>query len=357
MKILNLKSAKTVVCGLLLVSTFSASADQVILDDVIVGGSLCAGFDCVNGESFGFDTLRLKENNLRIKFQDTSSSSSFPSNDWQITINDSANGGMNHFSIDDVDSGKTPFTLEAGAPSSSLYIDSTGYLGLGTSTPIVDVHLRAANTPTLRLEQDTSGGWTSQTWDIGANESNFFVRDITSDTLPFRIVPTAPNNSFYVSAQGAIGLGTETPAGRLEIQNNAADTSLFMVNDAGQIGLGVATVDAGNLLQASNGAHLTSGGVWTNASSRSLKNNITDIGVAVALSALKALNPVTFSYKSQPAETYAGFIAEDVPEVVATNDRKSLAPMDIVAVLTKVVQQQQKAIADLQGRLDQLESK
>ena len=57
----------------------SALADQVILDDLIVDGSACIGFDCVNGESFGFDTLRLKENNLRIKFQDTSSSASFPS--------------------------------------------------------------------------------------------------------------------------------------------------------------------------------------------------------------------------------------------------------------------------------------
>ena len=55
-----------------------ATKDQVILDDLIVDGSGCVGFDCVNGESFGFDTLRLKENNTRIKFQDTSNSASFP---------------------------------------------------------------------------------------------------------------------------------------------------------------------------------------------------------------------------------------------------------------------------------------
>ena len=44
--------------------------DFLIIDDLIVDGSACIGFDCVNGESFGFDTLRLKENNLRIKFDD-----------------------------------------------------------------------------------------------------------------------------------------------------------------------------------------------------------------------------------------------------------------------------------------------
>ena len=60
------------------------AADNVIRDDLIVDGSACVGFDCVNGESFGFDTMRLKENNLRLHFQDTSSSASFPSNDWRI---------------------------------------------------------------------------------------------------------------------------------------------------------------------------------------------------------------------------------------------------------------------------------
>ena len=70
--------------------------DQVILDDLIVDGSACIGFDCVNGESFGFDTIRLKENNLRIKFQDTSVGA-FPSADWQLTANESANGGLSKF--------------------------------------------------------------------------------------------------------------------------------------------------------------------------------------------------------------------------------------------------------------------
>src|SRR5690348_1256589 len=62
--------------------------DQVIPDDLIVQGSGCFGFDCVNNESFGFDTIRLKENNLRIKAEDTSVGA-FPTNDWQLTFNDS----------------------------------------------------------------------------------------------------------------------------------------------------------------------------------------------------------------------------------------------------------------------------
>ncbi len=198
-----------------------APRDQVILDDLIVDGSICAGLDCVNGESFGFDTLRLKENNLRIKFQDTSTSASFPSNDWQITANESSNGGANKFSVDDIDGGRTPFTLEAGAPSHSLYVDDGGRIGLGTSTPVVEVHVKDGDTPTVRLEQDGSSGFTPQTWDLAGNETNFFVRDATNGSLlPFRIRPSAPSNSIYVDTNGNVGLGTSSPADDLQISDD-----------------------------------------------------------------------------------------------------------------------------------------
>jgi len=71
-----------------------------------------------------------------------------------------------------------------------------------------------------------------------------------------------------------------------------------------------------------------------------------------AVDALATLNPVKFNYKAEKDEEYVGFIAEDVPDLVATKARKSLSPMDIVAVLTKVVQQQQQKIAELEARLN-----
>ena len=189
-----------------------AAADQVILDDLIVDGSACIGQDCVNGESFGFDTIRIKENNLRIRAVDTSSTSSFPSRDWQITFNDSANGGANKFSIDDIDAGRTPFTIEGEAPSHSLYVDDGGRIGLGTSTPVVDVHVKSGNTPTLRLEQDGSSGFTPQTWDVAGNEAGFFIRDATNgSTLPFRIRPGAPSSAIDIAADGDVGIGTDSP--------------------------------------------------------------------------------------------------------------------------------------------------
>ena len=191
----------------------TAQADIVHLDDVIVDGSICVGLDCVNGESFGFDTLRLKENNLRIKAQDTSNSASFPTNDWQITFNETSNGGANKFSIDDIDGGRTPFTIEASAPSNSLYVDDGGRLGFGTSTPVVELHVVNGDTPTLRLEQNGSSGFTPQTWDVAGNEAGFFVRDVTNgSTLPFRIIPTAPSQSLVIDADGQVVMGSGTVA-------------------------------------------------------------------------------------------------------------------------------------------------
>lgn len=41
---------------------------------------------------------------------------------------------------------------------------------------------------------------------------------------------------------------------------------------------------------------------------------------------------------------HVGFIAEDVPELVATKDRKGLSPMNSVTVVTTVIYGQQKTI-------------
>jgi len=213
-----------------------AAKDQVILDDLIVDGSACIGLDCVNGESFGFDTIRIKENNLRIRAVDTSSTSSFPSRDWQITFNDSANGGANKFSIDDIDGGRTPFTIEGNAPSHSLYVDDGGRVGFGTSIPVVDLHVKSGNTPTLRLEQDGSSGFAPQTWDVAGNEANFFIRDVTNgSTLPFRIRPGAPTSVIDIAATGRVGIGTAT-----------SDASFDVLATTSSIGLGNAVMKMAN---------------------------------------------------------------------------------------------------------------
>jgi hypothetical protein len=199
----------------------------VTADDEIIQGSLCVGLDCVNNENFGFDTIRLKENNTRIKFDDTSTAAGFPNNDWQLTANDSASGGANKFSIEDITGAKVPFTITAGAPTNSIFVASSGRVGLRTSTPVLDLHINTSDTPAHRLEQNSSGGFTAQTWDIAGNEANFFIRDVTGGSrLPFRIRPGAPTSSIDISATGAVGIGTASPAKPLHVISSAATTGI-----------------------------------------------------------------------------------------------------------------------------------
>jgi hypothetical protein len=200
--------------------TNGARADFVIPDDLIVQMSTCTGFDCVDGESFGFDTLRLKENNLRIHFMDTSTSVGYPNHSWQLTANDSASGGLNKFSIEDLTSATVPFTVLGSAPTNAMYVTAAGDVGLGTSAPGLDLTITRTDTPAVRLEQTSGGGFTAQTWDMGGNEANFFVRDLTSGSrLPFRIRPGAPTSSIDISATGLVGLGTASPQAPLHVLN------------------------------------------------------------------------------------------------------------------------------------------
>jgi hypothetical protein len=384
--------------------------DQVIADDLIVQGSGCFGFDCVLNESFGFDTLRLKENNTRIGFNDTSASAGFATHDWQLTANDSASGGAEKFSIEDITAATVPFTVTGSAPTNALFVDSTGRVGFRTATPVLDLHANTSNTQAMRLEQNSGGGFTAQTWDIAGNEANFFGRDVTGGSrLPFRIRPGAPTSSIDIAASGWVGIGNASPGGNLDIHNSNPATDTFagmgvdlvsgpafnfgyagssfgrsagffnvrpdasavapnpslrfmtanvqrmIITNTGNVGIGVA--NPSQPLQMASGAFVSAGGVWTNASSRSLKDDIRDLPADEALETLQGLSPVTYVYKAAPSEPHVGFIAEDVPALLASPDRKGMSPMDVAAVLTKVVQQQQRTIEELKARLDELEKK
>jgi len=197
---------------------------------------------------------------------------------------------------------------------------------------------------------------------------------------------TEGGNSQIFDDGNQVGIGTTEPKQRLEVngsiqiheQNSSVaglmitqssgETGYIMHNRAstltigagsqdritidrhGNVGIGVSRLE--HPLQMASGAHVTSGGVWTNSSSRDKKENIAAISAEQAMNALSGLEPVRFNYRDERDEEYVGFIAEDVPELVANQDRQTLSTMDIVAVLTKVVQAQQQKIEELEVRLD-----
>ena len=113
--------------GLLLCAPALAVADEVISDDLIVSGSLCAGSECIDGEDFGFDTLRLKSPTPQILFDDTSATGSFPNNDWMVGATDDGTATPSRF-----------FIRNMTNSVNSLLISSEGDLALGAGAELVE---------------------------------------------------------------------------------------------------------------------------------------------------------------------------------------------------------------------------
>jgi len=90
-----------------------AMADEVIIDDLIVQSSLCAGVDCVEDADFGFDTLKLQSASPQILFQDTSSSASFPTEDWVVGVTDGGSAIRSSFFIQNLTQGLNSLVISA----------------------------------------------------------------------------------------------------------------------------------------------------------------------------------------------------------------------------------------------------
>lgn len=387
------------------------SRGQFFATDLSVDGSACVGTDCTSSESFGFDTLRLKENNLRIKFDDTSSSGSFPNNDWQITANDSGNGGANKFSIDDITGSKTPFTIEAGAPNNALYVDSNnGHVGIGKKDPVVKLHVVDGDSPTMRLEQDGSSGFTAQTWDLAGNETNFFVRDVTSGSkLPFKIKPGGDDNTLVLDSDNNVGFGILNPTVRLhaagtdgatsilvdensgttadrtmlELENNGgsvirmedssdssfwltantngafriigSDGARFTLTDAGRLTIGTTASSTSNFdLDASNGNVIIQGGL-TEMSDRNSKEDIVPVDNQAILNKVTELEIAEWSYIDTPGVRHMGPMAQDFRAAFGLGfSETGMATRDLSAVAVASIKALNEQLQDKNTEIEEL---
>lgn len=206
------------------------------------------------------------------------------------------------------------------------------------------------------------------------------------DFLTKFTTPTTGGSSQVFDDGRNVGIGTTEPQQRLDVNGSvrihdrnsnvagliitqaSGETGYIMHNRGSILTIGAGSVDRitidndGNVgfgnpkpshpIDMASGAHVTVGGVWTNSSSKKDKENIAGLTSEDALMVLSKLEPVRFNYKADADDEYVGFIAEDVPELVASKDRTGLSAMDIVAVLTKVVQVQQQRIERLEARLE-----
>lgn len=189
--------------------------------------------------------------------------------------------------------------------------------------------------------------------------SNPVTAQITSDIIGrrFRVIKSDLNNAAVIELSNGFKTNyifTDGPSGDLYLRTDNVNYDVLLQTGGRQGNVGIGNVNPKFPLQMGSGAYVSFGGVWTNASSRDYKEDISALPLASAKDTLQQLNPVTFAYKADKTEKHVGFIAEDVPALVATKDRKGLSSMDVVAVLTKVVQEQEKAIDKLERKVEAL---
>ena len=236
--------------------------------------------------------------------------------------------------------------VTAAAPSGSININDGGVSIRGTGFPDAKLHVGTIGSVTEPGEVLIDPGNPNADATIYAVNKNI-NSGIIVETMKaggkasLRLV--SPESSFVQTAGSTYTLrDNKNGTNAFTVFPSVSNDNAIVVRN-GRIGLGV--INPANPLQLASGAKVTAGGVFTNASSRALKHDIAPLAADRALDTVRKLEPVTFGYDADPDEAQVGFIAEDVPELVANNDRRSLSPMDVVAVLTKVVQEQDKQLA------------
>jgi hypothetical protein len=185
------------------------------------------------------------------------------------------------------------------------------------------------------------------------------------------------NNQFLVRADGGVGIGTNAPEGQLHVSSDgnlnlpqvvisqttpndyarlrlltpsnanwdiasgggAANVLNFYRSDAGNV-MSLKPWDATNLLIMSNGARLTQGGAWTNASDRNAKSNILTVDPQDILAKVATLPISTWNYKAEnPAVRHIGPMAQDFYAAFSLgSDDKSIATVDEGGVALAAIQ-------------------
>jgi hypothetical protein len=157
----------------------------------------------------------------------------------------------------------------------------------------------------------------------------------------FQIEPEAPINSLHIAKDGDLGLGTESPKGRIHVVDQEND--IFLLDNNGNLELG---------------------GLLTEASSVFLKENFTPVDGQDVLQVLADLPISTWNYKTDDASVrHMGPVAQDFYAAFGLGqDAEHLAPLDangvtmaaLQAMYTRLIALEQQN-AQLQAQLDAIQ--
>ncbi|MDP2274738.1 MAG: tail fiber domain-containing protein [Archangium sp.] len=228
---------------------------------------------------------------------------------------------------------------------------ATDYLGTADNTPL-DLRVNAARV--MRLSPNQVGINTTNLEQlvelvVGSNDAfaNVMLRNNQATQGGFLIsvgdANAAGQANFYLDAFRSLSAPT-FQLRRLRID----DIGRLSVNrnDNFIAGLGNVPFMVGTDTANGNGAYLTPGGVWTNASSRHFKHALQAVNTASVLEKVVSLKVSTWEYKDSVEGRHMGPMAEDFSAAFALGkDAQRIATVDEGGV----------ALAAIQGLNDKLE--
>jgi hypothetical protein len=234
----------------------------------------------------------------------------------------------------------------AADSATNVFVSNTGNVGIGTTSPQENLHIRSS-APRIRFEDTDGGGSYAQ---ISANYSVGGISiqaDATNaagnSVISFDI---DGNQVAYFDANGRILVGASAASG-------TAVTRFYSKTGSGttwQFASG--TSNSGNTFFVLNGSDvgvsLTSGSTsWGTSSDERVKKNI--LPLELGLNHVKQLKPVRFDYKADESDQSerVGFIAQEVlpvlPHAVTvpedSEQMMSLSTTEMIPVLVKAIQQ------------------
>ncbi len=121
-----------------------------------------------------------------------------------------------------------PAMVEEGAPLRSLFLDREGRLGLGTTVPQSQLHLKGSR-PAFTLEDTTTGG------------RGYTLRSLEKGDGSLGLFDHAGEARWLVDSEGRIGINTTKPTSTLTVDGYIEATKGFLVNGKpvmGGIGFG-----------------------------------------------------------------------------------------------------------------------
>ena len=236
-------------------------------------------------------------------------------------------------------SGYAPLLIDRNATTASIYVRDKHRvaINIGSSDTNATLYVGGTfeNNDTITSAFDGNDGSNIHNLvalssnNAGANSDVGFSMENKEDGFKWTFRTYRPGEAFAASKVGTGG--TE-----FEVDNTGTDVNMTVVKMGG-----VVVFEDGHLVTAS---------------SRSIKEKIAPLSTKRAMEAFHKLEPVSYVYKSHKEEPVVGFIAEDVPELVAMPKRNAIDATEIVAVLTKVVQEQEKVLKKQSEKIAKLEA-